>query len=273
MATTSALTRPLSVNTLLSSKQCSKRLGLQSYRLLSQCVPNSALKESHTLRKRQLWVCSAMDAAIGGAGQMGRHPVFPHIYVWDPYKRLGVGRDASEEEIREARNFLLEQYAGHERSVESIEAAYDKIIMSSFRERKRSKFNFKSKLKKKVEESPPWIRQMFDIVEVPPSEIITRRAALFLFIGVWSIVNSTEAGPAFQVAVALAACIFFLNMKTKSIARSGILGLVGLAAGWVVGSLVVPGIPTYILPPTWTLELCTALISYVFLFLACTFLK
>lgn len=36
-------------------------------------------------------------------------PVFPRLNVRDPYKRLGVGRDASEEEIREARNFLSSQ--------------------------------------------------------------------------------------------------------------------------------------------------------------------
>lgn len=57
--------------------------------------------------------------------------------VWDPYKHLGVSSDASSEEIRGARNFLVEQYAGHERSVESIEAAYEKLLMASFRARKK----------------------------------------------------------------------------------------------------------------------------------------
>lgn len=127
-------------------------------------------------------------------------PKFPRMNVRDPYKRLGVSRDASEEEIREARNFLLEQHAGHERSEESIEAAYEKILMASFRERKRSKINLKSRLKKKVEESPPWVKTLISFVELPPTDIILRRLFLFAFMGAWSITNSAESGPAFQVS-------------------------------------------------------------------------
>ena len=67
---------------------------------------------------------------------------------------------ASEEEITLARNFLLQQYAGHGRSVESIEAAYEKIQMASFKARKKIKINLKSRLKKKVEESPPWFKTL-----------------------------------------------------------------------------------------------------------------
>uniref|UniRef100_A0A6V7QYF2 J domain-containing protein n=1 Tax=Ananas comosus var. bracteatus TaxID=296719 RepID=A0A6V7QYF2_ANACO len=81
-----------------------------------------------------------MDLSIGGGGYNYENaPKFSRMNVWDPYKRLGVTRDASEEEIRGARNFLLEQYAGHEASMESIEAAYEKILMKSFRSGKNPK--------------------------------------------------------------------------------------------------------------------------------------
>lgn len=132
------------------------------------------------------------------------------MHVWNPYRRLGVSSDAAEEEIRGARNFLLEQYAGHESSVESIEAAYETILMASFRERKKSKFNLKSRLKKKVEESPPWLKRLFDFVEMPAKEIILRRAFLFAFMGTWSVMNSAESGPAFQVHTYFL-CIIFLS--------------------------------------------------------------
>ncbi|CAN6477525.1 unnamed protein product [Victoria cruziana] len=195
------------------------------------------------------------------------------MHVWDPYKRLGVTRDASSEEIRGARYFLLDQYAGHEPSEESIEAAYEKIIMASFRQRKKTKINLKTRLKKRVEESPPWFKRLLEFVELPPTDVILRRFALFAFMGGWSITNSAETGPAFQVAVSLAACIYFLNDKMKSIARASITGFLALAVGWICGSVVVPFIPTFLLRPTWTLELLTSLVAYVFLFLACTFLK
>jgi hypothetical protein len=203
----------------------------------------------------------------------GNVPKFPRTSVWDPYKRLGVSLDASEEEIWGSRNFLLQQYAGHERSEESIEAAFEKILMASFQHRKKTKINLKSKLKKNVEESPPWVKNLLNFVELPPTEVILRRLFLFAFMGGWSIMNSAEGGPAFQVAVSLAACIYFLNEKTKSLGRAFIVGLGALVGGWVCGSLLVPNIPSILLQPTWTLELMTSLVVYVFLFLACTFLK
>ncbi|KAG9448699.1 hypothetical protein H6P81_008664 [Aristolochia fimbriata] len=213
----------------------------------------------------------AMEATFGG--NFANFPKFPRMNVWDPYKRLGVTRDASEEEIRGARNFLIQQYAGDESSVESVEAAYEKILMASFRLRKKSKFNLKTSLKKKVDESPSWVKSLLECVELPPTDVILRRLFLFAFMGAWSVMNSAEAGPAFQVAMSLAACIYFLNDKTKSLARASIIGFGALVIGWVCGSVVVPMVPSALLQPTWTLELLTSLVVYVILFLACTFLK
>lgn len=130
---------------------------------------------------------------------LGNIPKFPRMNVWDPYKRLGISPYASEEEIWSSRNFLLQQYAGHERSEESIEAAFEKLLMTSFKERKKTKINLKTRLKKKVEESPPWVKSLLNFVELPPAEVIFRRLFLFAFMGGWSIMNSAEGGPAFQV--------------------------------------------------------------------------
>ncbi|KAI7986653.1 hypothetical protein LOK49_LG14G00341 [Camellia lanceoleosa] len=126
----------------------------------------------------------------------GNVPKFPRTNVWDPYKRLGISTDASEEEIWDSRNFLLDQYARHERSAEAIEAAFQKILMASFINRKKTKINLKSRLKKKVEESPPWVKNLLSFVEVPPTVIILRRLFLFAFMAGWSIMNFTESGPA-----------------------------------------------------------------------------
>jgi hypothetical protein len=126
-------------------------------------------------------------------------PVFPRYRMRDPYKLLGVDHDASEEEIRGARNFLIQQYAGHESSEEAIEGAYEKIIMKSYQQRKKTKINLKSKLKKKVEESPSWVKALLGYFEVPSMDIISRRLFFFAFIAGWSIATSAENGPAFQV--------------------------------------------------------------------------
>ncbi|KAK3040212.1 hypothetical protein RJ639_028924 [Escallonia herrerae] len=140
----------------------------------------------------------ALDASYGVGYYEGNVSKFPRVGVWDPYKRLGITTDASEEEVWSSRNFLLNQYAGHERNAESIEAAFEKILMASFQNRKRTKINLKSRLKKKVEESPPWVKNLLSFVEAPPTVIILRRLFLFTFMAVWSIMNSAESGPAFQ---------------------------------------------------------------------------
>lgn len=210
----------------------------------------------------------AMDATYGGS--ISR---FPRINVWDPYKRLGISLYASEEEIWSSRNFLSQEYAGDEQSLESVEAAFEKLLMRSFWERTRTKINLKTRLKTKVEESPPWVKNLLNFVELPDTVVILRRLFLFTFMAAWSIMNSAESGPAFQVAISLGACIYFLNDKTKSLGRAAIIGFGSLVAGWLCGSCVGPLVPAAILPATWTLELLTSLVVFVSLFLGCTFLK
>ncbi|EEE68688.1 hypothetical protein OsJ_27324 [Oryza sativa Japonica Group] len=163
--------------------------------------------------------------SIGAGGYGDEHaPLFPRQQAWDPYKILGVDHDASEEEIRSARNFLLKQYAGHEETEEAIEGAYEKIIMKSYSHRKKSKINLKSKIQKQVEESPSWFKAMLGFFEVPSAEIISRRLALFAFIAGWSIVTSAETGPTFQLALSLVSCIYFLNEKMKNLSRASMTG-------------------------------------------------
>lgn len=231
----------------------------------------SSIKCTKVALKRGLCVKQpkcALDASHGGNVSK-----FPRMNVWDPYKLLGISRYASSEEIWSSRNFLVQQYAGDERSVESIEAAFEKLLMRSFRERKATKMNLKARLKKKVEESPSWVKNVLSCLELPSLSIIARRLFLFSFIAGWSIMNSVETGPAFQVAVALGACVYFLYDKTKNGRRGFVLGFGSLVAGVICGSCVAPAIPTTILPPTWTLEMIVSMVVYVFMFLGCTFLK
>ncbi|MCO5608350.1 hypothetical protein L7F22_062558 [Adiantum nelumboides] len=241
-------------------------------RLLPLRLPSVGLHNRFHVGQARLSITCTLDSTYDGE-TIGYTAVFPRIHVRDPYKVLGVTRDASEEEIQSAHNFLAEQYAHHERSREAVEAAHDKIIMESFRARKKSKINLKSNLKKKVEESPPWVKRILNIFEVPPSQIILQRAVFFGLMGVWSVMNPAEGGPAFQVAVSLAGCVYLLNYRLKSIGRSFMLGFGGLFVGWLVGSFTVPILPTALLPANWSLEIITALISYLFMWVACTFLK
>nr|CAB3482933.1 unnamed protein product [Digitaria exilis] len=59
----------------------------------------------------------------------------------------------------------------------------------------------------------------------------------------------------------------------KNLVGASTTGLGVFVGGWILGSLLVPGIPAFIIPPTWSIELLTSLMAYVFMFLCCTFLK
>jgi len=73
----------------------------------------------------------SMDASFGNLAD-DSDAFFPRINTKDPYKRIGVSREASEEEIQAARNFLIKKYSGHQPSIDAIESAHDKIIMQNF---------------------------------------------------------------------------------------------------------------------------------------------
>ena len=94
---------------------------------------------------------AASDAGAGGSSWMDMPEsqplpdeplqIFPRLKERDPYKLLGIDHEASFEEIQDARNFLYEQYKGHEPSRESIELAFDSILGSSIKF--RNKYGFR----------------------------------------------------------------------------------------------------------------------------------
>ena len=68
---------------------------------------------------------------------------------------------------------------------------------------------------KKEEEdyTPPFVQRVKNQFEKPDKTTLMRRAVLFFGISIWSIVTPASQGPAFQLACAFAACVFFLNEK------------------------------------------------------------
>jgi hypothetical protein len=93
------------------------------------------------------------------------------------------------------------KYAGHKKSLDSIETAYDKIIMESFRDRRKLKSNPASELKKKVRESPAWVRKLGSMTEFPSPKVIALRTVFYILLGIWSVFDSADGGPAFQVRI------------------------------------------------------------------------
>ncbi len=57
----------------------------------------------------------------------------------NPYEKLGVTENATFDEIQDARNHLLQQYSGDPKRLETVEAAYDAILMDRLRMRQDGK--------------------------------------------------------------------------------------------------------------------------------------
>ena len=80
--------------------------------------------------------------------------------------------------------------------MESIESAYDKIMMERLREYQKLQF----KPKKEVKETPAWMLKIANMYQVPNSDVIAKRAAFFALLGLWSVLKPHgDGGPAFQV--------------------------------------------------------------------------
>eukprot|EP00878_Enallax_costatus_P019145 GHUV01020188.1.p1 GENE.GHUV01020188.1~~GHUV01020188.1.p1 ORF type:complete len:126 (+),score=33.24 GHUV01020188.1:139-516(+) len=92
-----------------------------------------APQQHHSSRAVRLQRVRAADA--GTLGDMGgseepayEYKPFSRLRERNPYRLLGVSKEASFEEIQDARNYLYEQYKWHEPSREAIEMAFDKLL-------------------------------------------------------------------------------------------------------------------------------------------------
>lgn len=228
-------------------------------------IRRCGMRQSHLIK-------SAMDASYGDMSNESS-AIFPRINVRDPYKRLGISREASEDEIQAARNFLVRQYAGHKPSVDAIESAHDKIIMQKFYERKNPKIDIKKKVRE-VRQSRV-VRFLTDRFRTPSTKFIVKTSLAFIILGVLTVLFPTEEGPTLQVAISLVATIYFIYDRLKSRIRALLYGFAAFAISWLLGTFlmvaVIPPIP--IIKGPRSFEVMSAMLSYVILWISSTYLK
>ncbi|XP_019058963.1 PREDICTED: protein CHAPERONE-LIKE PROTEIN OF POR1, chloroplastic isoform X2 [Tarenaya hassleriana] len=262
---------------LRTSQRCFQAfpgLGKSNSRNPARLVHERTYLESPTrrgeARLRDL-IARAMSASFGDMADDPGSTVFPRINVRDPYKRLGISREASEAEIQAARNFLIQQYAGHKPSVDAIESAHDKIIMQKFYERRNPKIDIKKKVRE-VRQSKV-VNFVFERFRTPPTAFIVRTAVTFAVLGVLTVLFPTEEGPTLQVGLSLGATMYFIHQRLKSKLRTFLYGVGGFALSWLLGTfLMVSVIPPFIKGPRG-FEVMSSLLSYLFLWIASTYLR
>lgn len=197
--------------------------------------------------------------------------IFPRIHMKDPYRRLGISSEASEDEIQAARKFLISKYAEHKPSVDAIESAHDKIIMQKFFARKNPKIDLKKKVRGVTQSRA--VKAVTSRFETPTRNVILKTTIAFLALGILTILFPTEEGPTLQVAISLIVSIYLLYERLKSRARALLYGTGAFFGSWLLGTfLMVTVIPPLLKGPR-SFEVTTSLITYILLWVSSTFVK
>ncbi|KAI3832483.1 hypothetical protein MKW92_029319 [Papaver armeniacum] len=221
--------------------------------------------------KRNYKIKSGMDTSFSGDTnfESGAN-IFPRINMKDPYKRLGISKEASEEEIQAARTFLINRYAGHKPSVDAIESAHDKIIMQKFHERRRPKLNIKKKVRDVTQSRV--VQAVTSRFQTPSTNYIIKTASVFVILGVLTVLYPTEEGPTLQVAISLLATIYFIYDRLKSRMRAFLYGAGAFAVSWLLGTFLMVSVIPPVLRGPRSLEVTTSLLSYVLLWVSSAYL-
>lgn len=196
-----------------------------------------------------------------------------------PYEQLGVTLDASFDEIQEARDRLKQQYSGEVKLLQSIEAAYDAILMDRLKMRQEGKIKVPERIRfpERVTPTPPsnpqtsvnpkpnWLTQLLDTPSradlLWPSGVYIALAGLSLYSGFSnSLLQLT-------LALGVGSCLYFLNRKENKFGRAVLLTVVGLIGGLILGSLLSS------LAGAIAVERFIAFITFMILWLVACFLR
>jgi ATP-dependent HslUV protease ATP-binding subunit HslU len=165
---------------------------------------------------------------------------FPRRRERDPYRLLGVDRDASFDEVQDARNYLCERYKWDEPSREAIEAAFDKLLQTHYRQRKRTGFQppgFARRGGPRALGAP----SAFDRVAALFDPTVTTRTiinegAVFGAFALWVLFSSDQS---FPLAGAFAYCVYQFQQKRVKRDPEGPFFLGNPLVGAVLSTLAV----------------------------------
>ena len=212
---------------------------------------------------------AAAGASSGGAK-------FPRRKERDLYKRLGVSRNASFEEIQEARNYLVKEYGWDEAGREAIEGAYDSLMASRLKARRASgKISLKAKKEDDVDMTGGWADRVKSWFAMPEKKDLMNRVGLYVFLIGWSLVQAASSGPAFQMAVALGCSGYYLNLRRggDKLWPSVGVSLIALVVGGLVGTIVPVYAPMLFPEDVVGPETVCAVFAMIGLFVTATFVK
>lgn len=205
----------------------------------------------------------------------------------NPYEKLGVSEDASFDEVQDVRARLVEQYSGDAKRLEVIETAYDAILMERLRMRQEGKIKVPERIRfperlvqplvqkslPRGEQSPAWLAQMLD---KPTLADVALPLVGYASLSAIALFYQTGGDQILQLAliVGVAVSVYFLNRKESRLGRSVLLTFVGLAIGLIAGGLIASLLPPIqLIAVTVTADQFSTIVTFILLWLICSFLK
>lgn len=196
-----------------------------------------------------------------------------------PYEQLGVGEDASFDEIQEARDRLFEEHSGDRQLLEKIETAYDAVLMDRLRLRQQGKIKVPERIRfpervvpetlpsvpsASSDRTPGWLKNAID---TPSQADILLPAGIFLGLCLLALQAASIA-----LAIGAGVSLYFLNRKENRFGRAVLLTLVSLLVGVLLGGQLAALIQPQLGVPL-SIDTLAAWIAFFLLWLTDSFLK
>jgi Protein CHAPERONE-LIKE PROTEIN OF POR1-like len=201
-----------------------------------------------------------------------------------PYEQLGVTEASSFEEIQDARNQLFAQHEGDRKQLESIEAAYDAVLMDRLRLRQEGKIKVPDRIRfpEKVVPLPStpapvptsqgsaWLQRLLDTPSrtdiLLPAGVLTALSALVVLAPTANVVQMA-------LILGMGASFYFLYRKERKLGRTVLLGLLGLVSGFLVGGLLSTFLPAQVTSLIPNPNVLVSVVTFFILWLVSSFLR
>ena len=167
----------------------------------------------------------------------------------NPYEQLGVTENSSFEEIQAAKKRLFEQYGNDSAVLETVEIAYDSIIMDRLRLRQEGKIKVPEKIRfpeRTVEKSfkvPQIVKEdsavwLQELIDTPSQADILWPTGIFLTLSAIAVFAQNTGASILPLLMALGfiANIYFLNRKEGRSGRAFLISFIALFAGIALGT-------------------------------------
>ena len=204
----------------------------------------------------------------------------------NPYEKLGVSEDATFDEIQDARTHLVQQCSGDDKRLETIEAAYDAILMERLRMRQEGKIKvpegirFAERLSQTPRKESPaptkksaaWLQRLID---QPSLKDVLLPGSLFISLSALSVFYRAAGDQILQfvLIVGVGASLYFLNRKEQKFGRAVLLTISGLIAGLITGGLLGNLLEAQLLDINLTVEQFSTVVTFILLWVVSSFLR